>query len=88
MQHYIHTLLAAKGLVEETSCRVEGVAAADWSKGGEHPKSNGWVPHTAFMKWEWGVVGASAGPLRLCGAGEGGRCIGKGAGAAAQLAAP
>lgn len=40
-EHYIHTLLAAKGLVEETSCRVEGVAAADWSKGGEHPKSYG-----------------------------------------------
>ncbi len=43
VQHYIHTLLAAKGLADQTSCRVEGVAATDWSKGGEHPKSYGWA---------------------------------------------
>lgn len=39
LQHYFATLLASKGLDDETICHINGVVWADWSQGGAHPRA-------------------------------------------------
>ena len=62
LQHYIPTLLASKGLDEESFCHIDGVVATDWSAGGPHPKT--------YKSWETrpGLIRKAQGLDRGCNA--------------------
>ncbi|EFN51060.1 hypothetical protein CHLNCDRAFT_141408 [Chlorella variabilis] len=61
-EHYIPTLLASKGLDEESFCHIDGVVATDWSAGGPHPKT--------YKSWETrpGLIRKAQGLDRGCNA--------------------